>query len=157
MFWRSWWCLGPANGSPNRRSSCALHEPGRENCDFCLSPAGWGDRTKRTDWPRCLPAVWSGPTHALPPLEFSMARPRPTTGLSWRYCLATVGLIAVWAARGLGAEPAVDADFFEKKIRPVLVEHCYECHSSQSEKLKGKLLLDTREAVRKGGESGPAV
>jgi len=39
----------------------------------------------------------------------------------------------------------------------VLVEHCYECHSAQSEKLKGKLLLDTREAARHGGETGPAV
>jgi len=48
-------------------------------------------------------------------------------------------------------------EFFEKRIRPVLVEHCYECHSAQSEKLKGKLLLDTREAARHGGETGPAV
>jgi hypothetical protein len=48
-------------------------------------------------------------------------------------------------------------EYFEKHIRPVLVEHCYECHSAESEKLKGKLLLDTREAALKGGESGPAV
>src|SRR5690242_18643063 len=48
-------------------------------------------------------------------------------------------------------------EFFEKKIRPVLVEHCYECHSAQSEKLKGKLLLDNRESALKGGETGPAV
>src|SRR5438094_9443950 len=48
-------------------------------------------------------------------------------------------------------------EFFEKKIRPVLVEHCYECHSAQSEKLKGKLLLDSRDVARKGGETGPAV
>src|SRR5439155_21910157 len=48
-------------------------------------------------------------------------------------------------------------EFFEKRIRPVLVEHCYECHSAQSEKLKGKLLLDNRESARKGGETGPAV
>jgi Protein of unknown function (DUF1553)/Protein of unknown function (DUF1549)/Planctomycete cytochrome C len=48
-------------------------------------------------------------------------------------------------------------EFFEKNIRPVLVEHCYECHSSQSEKLKGKLLLDSRESALKGGETGPAI
>ena len=47
--------------------------------------------------------------------------------------------------------------FFEKKIRPVLVEHCYKCHSASSEKVKGELLLDTREGIRKGGESGHAV
>ncbi len=48
-------------------------------------------------------------------------------------------------------------EFFEKKIRPVLVKHCYECHSADSKKLKGGLLLDTREAIRAGGESGHAV
>ena len=50
--------------------------------------------------------------------------------------------------------------FFESKIRPVLVEHCYACHSAQAiekGKLRGGLRLDTREASRKGGESGPAV
>src|SRR5437870_5118873 len=49
-------------------------------------------------------------------------------------------------------------EFFEKKIRPVLVEHCYKCHSASSEKLKGELLLDSKEGMLKGGESGkPAV
>src|SRR5437773_2147980 len=49
-------------------------------------------------------------------------------------------------------------DFFERKIRPVLVERCYQCHSAQSEKLKGELLLDTAEGMRKGGKSGqPAI
>lgn len=47
--------------------------------------------------------------------------------------------------------------FFEAKIRPVLVEHCYECHSAKSDEIGGKLLLDTREGIRAGGESGPAV
>src|SRR2546423_201194 len=51
-----------------------------------------------------------------------------------------------------------DYEFFEKKIRPVLVEHCYKCHSASSEKLKGELFLDTKEGTLKGGESGkPAV
>lgn len=53
---------------------------------------------------------------------------------------------------------AQDFDFFEQKIRPVLVERCYECHSAQSEKLKSELRLDTAEGMRKGGESGhPAI
>ncbi|TVQ02410.1 MAG: DUF1553 domain-containing protein [Planctomycetaceae bacterium] len=47
--------------------------------------------------------------------------------------------------------------FFETKIRPVLVEHCYECHSVASSDLGGKLLLDSREGMRVGGESGPLV
>src|SRR3989441_62703 len=51
-----------------------------------------------------------------------------------------------------------DYEFFEKKIRPVLVEHCYKCHSASAEKVKGDLLLDSREGMLKGGESGkPAV
>src|SRR2546430_1886388 len=51
-----------------------------------------------------------------------------------------------------------DYDFFEKNIRPVLVEHCYKCHSASAEKLKSDLLLDTREGMLKGGESGkPAI
>ncbi|MFK7820219.1 MAG: PSD1 and planctomycete cytochrome C domain-containing protein, partial [Planctomycetaceae bacterium] len=48
-------------------------------------------------------------------------------------------------------------DFFEKKIRPVLVEHCYQCHSADSKSLKGGLRLDTAELTRAGGQSGPGV
>ena len=47
--------------------------------------------------------------------------------------------------------------FFESKIRPVLVTSCYKCHSASSEKIKGGLLLDTREGIRKGGDTGAAV
>ena len=42
-------------------------------------------------------------------------------------------------------------------IRPVLVKHCYECHSSVSGKSKGGLMLDTKHGIRTGGDSGPAV
>src|SRR5262245_44969001 len=48
-----------------------------------------------------------------------------------------------------------DVDFFEKKIRPVFVEHCYRCHSAQAKKLRGELRLDTLAGIRKGGETGP--
>ncbi|MEX2577956.1 MAG: PSD1 and planctomycete cytochrome C domain-containing protein [Verrucomicrobiales bacterium] len=47
--------------------------------------------------------------------------------------------------------------FFESRIRPALSEHCYECHSAEAGKSKGGLRLDTRESVREGGETGPAV
>jgi hypothetical protein len=47
--------------------------------------------------------------------------------------------------------------FFESKIRPVLVDRCYECHSSQAKKLRGGLRLDTREGIRSGGDTGAAV
>ena len=48
-------------------------------------------------------------------------------------------------------------DFFEKKIRPVLVEHCYRCHSATAKKVKGGLQLDTRQGLLKGGDSGPSL
>jgi cytochrome c553 len=47
--------------------------------------------------------------------------------------------------------------FFETKIRPLLTEHCYKCHSADAKKLKGNLLLDTRDGVLKGGDTGPAI
>jgi len=50
--------------------------------------------------------------------------------------------------------------FFEKKIRPVLLEHCYSCHSADAakgNKLKAGFALDTAEGLRKGGESGLAI
>ena len=52
---------------------------------------------------------------------------------------------------------AVDIKFFELKIRPVLVEHCYSCHAADSKIIRGGLLVDSREALREGGDSGPAV
>ncbi|MEQ1851241.1 MAG: DUF1549 domain-containing protein, partial [Chthoniobacteraceae bacterium] len=64
------------------------------------------------------------------------------------------------AITGSAAEPrptAEQIDFFEKKIRPVLSDKCYKCHSEKSDKVKGGLLLDTREGIRRGGDSGPAV
>jgi hypothetical protein len=48
-------------------------------------------------------------------------------------------------------------EFFERKIRPIFVEHCYKCHSTQAGKHRGGLLLDTRDAIRKGGDTGPAI
>jgi cytochrome c553 len=47
--------------------------------------------------------------------------------------------------------------FFEKKIRPVLADHCYKCHSPEAEKVKGELYLDTREGTRKGGLGGAII
>jgi hypothetical protein len=48
-------------------------------------------------------------------------------------------------------------EFFEKKIRPVLVDRCYSCHSAEAKKLKGDLYVDSREGLLKGGELGPAI
>ncbi len=53
--------------------------------------------------------------------------------------------------------PADQLEFFEKKIRPVLVEKCYACHSAKLAKPMGGLRLDSRAGTLKGGDSGPAV
>mgnify|MGYP001411595349 CR=1 FL=1 len=50
-----------------------------------------------------------------------------------------------------------DVEFFETKIRPVLVQHCYECHSAKSKKIEGGLRLDHRDGFLKGGASGKPV
>jgi hypothetical protein len=47
--------------------------------------------------------------------------------------------------------------FFENKIRPILVKHCYKCHSAKAKKIGGKLYLDSSAAIAKGGESGKII
>src|SRR5690348_385562 len=61
-----------------------------------------------------------------------------------------------WSVARAG-DDAAGAAFFESKIRPVLVKHCYECHSVESGKSKGGLQLDTKLGIRSGGDTGPAV
>lgn len=70
-------------------------------------------------------------------------------------------LVLTFAPAVRAADPDPKAvEFFEAKIRPVLVEQCYSCHSADAEgnkKLKAGLRLDTADAMRKGGDSGPAM
>ena len=71
----------------------------------------------------------------------------------------TLVLVMCFATQGpllAGQSDAKGIEFFERKIRPVLAQHCLECHSA-SGKAKGKLQLDSREAILKGGASGPAA
>ncbi len=68
--------------------------------------------------------------------------------------IASATLLAGLAVAG--AEPVEEAsNFFERKIRPVLVDNCFECHGEK--KQKGELRLDSIEAILAGGESGPAL
>lgn len=68
--------------------------------------------------------------------------------------LSATALTPLLAQEQISAEQSA---FFEKNIRPVLVNKCYDCHSAKAEKVKGGLLLDTREGIRRGGETGHAV
>jgi hypothetical protein len=71
---------------------------------------------------------------------------------------------AVWLAAlslpvlASAAEPPREqVEFFEKKVRPVLAEHCFSCHSQQAGKKKGNLTVDSLAGLLKGGDSGPAL
>src|SRR4051794_14612656 len=92
----------------------------------------------------------------------SLAHSRPPSrlpGPTRRLMRTALPLLLVLAAGPASAAPPADAgtEFFEKKVRPVLAQHCYQCHSAQAKKLKGGLALDSRDGTRKGGETGPAV
>ncbi|QDU92452.1 PSD1 and planctomycete cytochrome C domain-containing protein [Lignipirellula cremea] len=74
-----------------------------------------------------------------------------------RWLMAAASLICL-PTRLLADDPdAKGIEFFENNIRPVLVQQCYKCHSTDAGKVKGGLLLDTRDGVRQGGETGHAV
>ncbi len=69
--------------------------------------------------------------------------------------LALFMIPASWAQAG-GSDEA-GAQFFESRVRPVLAEHCYRCHSAKAEKVKAGLLVDSREGLLKGGDGGPVL
>ena len=80
----------------------------------------------------------------------------------WRLSVVLAGVIACCVGRAAKAAPPPPTkeglEFFETKIRPVLVSKCYECHSEAKKKIKGKLRLDDYASILKGGESGkPAI
>jgi mono/diheme cytochrome c family protein len=77
---------------------------------------------------------------------------------------AGIALALAAGASRLGADvtattaiSASDLQFFETKVRPVLADHCYKCHSRDADKIKGGLMLDTKEGMLHGGDTGPAV
>ena len=76
-------------------------------------------------------------------------------------CLAWLCVLCA-AASSPGAEeptspPQEQLNFFESKIRPVLVEHCYECHAAGAKIVQGGLRVDHRDGLLKGGDSGAAI
>src|SRR6476659_3428547 len=68
-------------------------------------------------------------------------------------CLFT----AVAHAQSTEPVDASGVEFFESKIRPVLAKNCYGCHSAATKVISAGLQLDTRDGMRKGGISGPAI
>src|SRR5687767_5386853 len=71
---------------------------------------------------------------------------------------ASAFALGLFASTASASSPeAAGVEFFEKHVRPVFVEHCHQCHSADAEKVKGGLLLDTKDGLLKGGDSGPAL
>ncbi len=77
--------------------------------------------------------------------------------------LALVAALACGAtanAQAISRQPtfeAADLEFFESKIRPILIDNCFECHSASSVRVKGDFKLDTYSDLMHGGRSGPAI
>ena len=65
--------------------------------------------------------------------------------------------IAIFATAPRAAVASPADEFFENRIRPILANHCYSCHSDKAGKSKGGLKLDSRAAIISGGDSGSAV
>ena len=84
-----------------------------------------------------------------------------TIALTSRGGAANFSGIEVWRGKHSGmsiVKPSAEAlAHFEKRIRPVLVEHCYQCHSAAAKKLEGELRLDSHAGWQTGGHSGPAI
>jgi hypothetical protein len=76
-------------------------------------------------------------------------------GFSVAGLVAAIGLFV--SRVGAADLPPDQVEFFESKIRPILVESCYKCHSAESGKSKGSLVLDSRDGLLKGGENGVVV
>ncbi|HLJ91976.1 MAG TPA: PSD1 and planctomycete cytochrome C domain-containing protein [Gemmataceae bacterium] len=75
----------------------------------------------------------------------------------WLALALTIALSPSLPAAEAVADNSAGNEFFEKRIRPVLVQHCHSCHSTRAKKPKGGLFLDSREALLRGGENGPAI
>ena len=84
-------------------------------------------------------------------------RSKKTNFIAWLAsgCLLTLTQIS---SAAVSTQIAPDQlEFFENKIRPILANHCLECHSGEKGKIKGGLNMDSREDVLKGGDTGPAL
>jgi hypothetical protein len=77
---------------------------------------------------------------------------RPATTFA---CILLVVAVSAHAEEGNFA-PA-DFEYFEKKIRPILVDRCFSCHAADSKTIHGGLRLDTATAINSGGDSGPVL
>ena len=91
-----------------------------------------------------------------------MLQKRLIPGLVGRWCVAALliacsGFAIDTSAAGVADSNSAGNEFFEKKIRPTLVNECYKCHAATSEKIKGNLQVDSLDGLLSGGDTGPAI
>lgn len=99
--------------------------------------------------------------------QFVATRPSPNkkgpmadiSKTSFQFPIRTITgvLVAVAITATTQADEAAGVAYFETNIRPLLIEHCYECHSASAQPIKGGLRLDSKVGWTAGGESGPAI
>ena len=92
---------------------------------------------------------------------FRSTAQRPFPGVPWHPTRATVlASVAVLCTAIVDAQDVANQntiEFYERKVRPLLAERCYECHSATAEPLHGGLRIDDARGVERGGDSGPLV
>ncbi len=100
----------------------------------------------------------SAPHHVTVPLKRITAA-FPQIPLAVIFATSLAATQPVFAAEKPAAGlPAREVEFFEQKVRPLLVKHCYECHAEENGgEIKGGLRLDVRAGWEAGGDSGPAI
>ena len=77
-------------------------------------------------------------------------------GRNMKWIITILGIVFCSLRIARASEPAASGmAFFESKVRPLLIDHCYDCHSGDN--TKGGLSLETKAAWSKGGDSGPAI
>src|SRR5262249_33490787 len=105
-----------------------------------------------------VPAGRWGPAGPGPAGGRSSGRSRPVRAvLLGLWLLGAGGAIGTARAQAAGGADPEGIEFFEKAIRPVLAERCWECHGARVAKPKGGLVLETRAGMLRGGDSGPVI
>src|SRR5437879_6451027 len=103
-----------------------------------------------------MPEIGDGPTKHVHDDRRALHRNDKVTWMRGSISLAVLLVLSMGRGQSADPDPAAIA-YFEKQVRPLLVEHCHGCHSVKTKKTSGGLALDSREAILTGGDSGPAV
>ena len=100
------------------------------------------------------------PASPTPPRSLRFRRRRPTVPTGNTASLGLIVVVATCCAVMMlprAARTDEKLDFYEKKVRPLLVDRCYKCHSATSSKLQAGMRVDRRGGLLAGGDSGPAI